>query len=181
MYKIDKMETEMKFKLKTLYPEIEQCPNYEIKQIYLNFGSHDSKSMIQRFFTHPIDWEQIKEMRLRNKSGLYTLTLKSDGDMVRNEYETAIEYNEFSMLLDNIPQIGSLTKVRYECYTNNNVLIEVDKYTGPEEIKGLLISEIEFDINVFTPEQIYDIAKKYLGDDIEDVTYDKKYKNRNLI
>jgi len=171
----------MKFKLKILCPEIEQCPSYEIKQIYMDFVSTDAKSMIQCFFTQFIDWEQIKESRLRNKSGLYTLTLKSDGDMIRNEYEVAIEHNEFTMLLENIPQIGSLTKLRYEYYTSNNVIIEVDKYTGPKEIKGLLISEIEFDTDVFTPDQIYDIAKKYLGDDIEDVTYDKKYKNRNLI
>lgn len=175
------METEMKFKLKTLYPEIELCQNYDIEQIYLDFSSHDSKQKIQCFFKSPIDWEKIKEVRLRDKSGSYTLTMKSDGDMTRNEYEVIIKYNAFNMLLNNIPQIGSLKKIRYEYPTKYDMIIEVDKYTDPKDIKGLLISEIEFDINVFSPEQIHDIAKKYLGDDIEDVTNDKRYKNRNLI
>jgi CYTH domain-containing protein len=176
------METEMKFKLTRFNPE-----NYLIHkktlmtQIYLNCESDDNKTKIESYFeSNLINWSTIKEVRIRDKIPDFYLTLKSDGDLIRNEYEIKIKETDYESL-KGLTNLGLIQKIRYEIIVLNDLLIEVDEYVCPEHIKGLLIAEVEFNENDYDQETIINIVSTTLGDDIENVTFNKSYKNINLI
>lgn len=104
--------------------------------------------------------------------------LKSDGTTDRDEYETILtedDYYKFSK----IPYIGSIIKLRYNfLIPNTNLVIGVDNYIG--NLYGLLTAEIEFNREEYSENKIEEFAKKYLGNDIINVTTNNKYKDRNL-
>lgn len=111
-----------------------------------------------------------KETRLRIEDCVHrTLTIKSEGTLVREEHEVELSTTQFDTLW--LAVGPTLEKFRY-CIPYNEYLIELSIYIGP--LKGLVIAEIEFaseeEANNFEP-------PNWLG---LDITEDKKYKNKNL-
>ncbi len=110
------------------------------------------------------------EVRLRQKGSAYFQTVKSDGDLVRQEFEIKLPKAEFDVLWPST--LGKrLEKVRFEIPHKDHT-IELDIYDG--KLKGLAIAEVEFESisasAAFTP-------PPWIG---EEVTANKSYKNKNL-
>ncbi len=118
------------------------------------------------------------EVRVRQQDNLYTLTVKSDGLLSRQELEINIDQNQFNTLW-----IGTESKriekkrykYPYQEKNNNNWhkhFIELDIYDG--ELSGLVIAEIEFnnedEAHNFVPPNWLD----------KEVTMIMSYKNKNL-
>lgn len=183
---IAKIETELKFKLKKI-PNCflnEDIQIINISQSYFLL-SESSKNQLQTFFSEIIDWQHIKEARVRinylsfsGGSARYCfLTLKSDGTLQRTEWEVEIKLEQYWFLMT-LPMIGNITKDRYE-YMIPNLKIELDVYH--QKLKGLVIAEVEYDPNIHTDQnQLINEIKKYIGEDAINVTHDKCYKNVNL-
>lgn len=170
-------ETEIKLKLHAL-PNGLSNPVY-IEQTYLDIRSTIDK--IYFFFTTAaLDWRTITETRIRKKgieNPTYFLTLKTDGALTRNEYEVVIDGASYKDLL-NCQQVGKICKNRYTILTPlDSVIIEIDKYVHP--ISDLVIAEIEFDKNKYQYDDIIKMARSILKE-FDDVTFDSKYKNKNI-
>lgn len=175
-------ETELKYKLKEFKGTCIPSTEKHIHQIYLNCV--DGAKIIKYVApSNLIDLSSIVEIRLRkineSQKSTYFLTLKTDGDLNRDEHEYELTENDFNYLSNTNSHIGSISKIRYEIdHIDSGLKIEIDQYDSKH--KGLFIAEIEFDNNTYTVEKVEKIIKDYFGDDVENVTYDKKYKNRNL-
>ena len=104
------------------------------------------------------------EVRIRKINDIYTMTIKSDGDLIRSEFERAITKEEFFGLKE--MSLGCVIKKRYIFGK-----FEIDVY---ENICDLKVVEVEFD-SVSDSEKF--IKPDWLGTEI---TYDKKYKSKNL-
>jgi len=105
------------------------------------------------------------EIRIRNKNDkTYLMTVKSSGGMIRKETEFEITESIFKELIE--VSISCVSKTRH--YIGR---LEFDIYFN---IKDLMTVEIEFDsekeANEFIP-------LDWFG---KEVTYDKRYKNKNL-
>lgn len=145
------LEIEKKF-LVNVFPEIENNTNKnEILQGYV------------------IAKDKL-ELRLRKKSGKCYQTIKTGEGLIRGEYEIEITTEQFDILWP-LTENKRIEKTRYDIY-HNGFLIELDVYKG--SLAGLITAEVEFDSesqikNFKTPE--------WFG---EDITLDKRYKNRSL-
>lgn len=174
------LETELKFKLST-FPELDVVP-FILTQTYLDINN-TSTNLAQNIFKCAFSWDHIKEMRVREKIFLdnisYTLTLKSDGLLDRDEYETKIEKSIYDNFME-LSKLGTINKFRYATrLPNTGLTIELDNYSG--KLKGLYIAEVEYDKNNFPDNSvIIDDVKRFLGDDIIDVTFDQQFKNKFL-
>jgi CYTH domain-containing protein len=110
------------------------------------------------------------EVRLRNKQGRYTQTVKAGSGLSRLETEVVLSGDQFEALW--IHTGGRrLEKDRYEV-PYRDVTIELDVFRGT--LEGLVIAEVEFgtieDSERFEP-------PAWFG---EEVTEDIDYRNRNL-
>lgn len=152
------MEIERKFLIKELPDAIlKNCDRAEIEQSYLDFGS-----------------EELPEKRIRkatqNGDSEYFYTEKSSGDLCREEEEYEISEYSYKRLKE-LAISPTVEKTRYYL-SIDGFLIETDVYGGA--LKGLIVAEIEFPSTEvsesFTP-------PSWFG---EEITYDKKYKNKNL-
>lgn len=144
--------------------------NIEIERKYLvnnlpdNLDSYPSKDITQAY----IDMEP--EVRIRKLGDDYFLTKKSDGTIKREEIEVSItkqEYEEYLLTIIN----NKIEKTRYYIPVNA-ALAELDIYVGV--LEGLKVVEVEFDS--------MEDAEKFIEPDWfgQEVTDDKKYKNKNL-
>lgn len=173
-------ETELKFKL-IAFPQVETTPS-TLTQTYIDFNT-DVKNMVELLFGYTFTWSNIKEIRVREKIYLdslsYTLTLKSDGTLDRDEYEIKINKSDYDSLLS-YPKLGTINKLRYTALLPvTQLVVELDKYNG--NLRGLYIAEVEYNKNDYPDNTvIVNDLKELLGQDILDVTYDPKYKNRSL-
>ena len=153
------MEIERKFLIKSLPSDIlSECEFAEIEQSYLDFGE---------------DGEPERRIRKLTKNGLseYFYTEKGSGDLCREEEEYAISEYSYQKLKD--ATISSVVeKTRYYLSITSGLTAEIDVYGG--SLEGLRVVEIEFssleESESFTPPE-------WFG---EEITYDKKYKNKNL-
>ena len=110
------------------------------------------------------------EVRARSKGGKYYKTVKSKGDMVREERETEISCTMYNILMDN-REGGIIEKGRYYM-PYGKYTVEIDVFE--RSLKGLVVAEVEFP----TEEEASDfIPPAFFG---REVTYDKRYKNKNL-
>lgn len=143
------MEIERKYLIKELPENLAQYPCKHIEQGYLN--------------TDPV-------VRIRRTDDRYTLTYKSSGLMVREEYNLPLNAEAFRHMKEKIDGI-LITKRRY--------LIPFEKYTieldiFEDELAPLQLAEVEFeteeDANAFLP-------PAWFG---EDVTFSTKYHNSTL-
>lgn len=183
-----KIETELKFKLKSLPQHLFTCETFctNIIQYYLKIEP-DTQVKLQTYFEETIDWSTIKEARVRvnyqsfcgGSNCEFLLTLKSDGTLQRNELEITIDMDQYSSLCK-MPKLGQIIKDRYLVPIEHlNLKLEIDRYY--ESLNGLFTAEVEYDPIVYTnQEQLIDDIQKFIGTDIENVTYDKRYKNVNL-
>lgn len=112
------------------------------------------------------------EVRIRQKGEKFFVTSKIGKGLSREEKEEEVSEEVFKILWP--VTIGKrVFKTRYEL-TVDGFNWEIDEYE--EKLKGLMVAELELsseNTNVFIP----DIIKKVL---IKDVTYDERYKNKNL-
>ena len=173
-------ETELKFRLKELPGGLEK--GNSIKQYYFDISSSDSRSSLSRYFqSDSLEWPHIKEARLRiiNNIECY-LTLKSGGTSSRDEYEVKISKRDAEGLLNTQKIFGMIEKERFRIpIEESDLILEIDIYAG--KLKGLFIAEVEYDPTRYPiKEKVYSLVKSRLGDEIVDVTEDKRYKNRCL-
>ena len=144
------MEIERKFLVASL-PDLNNVVFKELKQAYLSFEP---------------------EVRIRSlDNNLFYLAEKSTGDLSRSEIEPQIDIVSFQ-ILTNLVQGRTISKTRYYVSLNNNLMAELDIYYG--ELEGLITVETEFksekEANEF-------IVPSWYG---KEITYDKRYKNKNL-
>ncbi|MDF2879569.1 MAG: gmk [Clostridiaceae bacterium] len=142
------LEIERKFLVNHL-PDLSDVPHCEIRQGYLD--------------------TEI-ETRIRKQDNEYYKTIKSEGDMVREEIETIISEEEFNFLSKQVVN-NFVEKTRYYLLEGSNV-IELDIYKN--ELNGLITAEVEFldlkEAEDFNAPDWFDI----------EVTENKNYKNKNL-
>lgn len=145
------MEIERKFLIEKVPDDLKPVKEFKIVQHYLS---------------------ESPELRIRSMNGThFTLTVKSNGNLVREEYEVEISGQTFDDLRRK--SIGSIHKVRkyykYNCYE-----ISVDFYEH-RELKEVRIAEVEFR-NEQEAESFE--TPNWFG---REVTEDKNFKNKNLV
>ena len=145
-------EIERKFLLSTPPPGIETYDCSHIEQGYLTADDGDT------------------EVRIRNRSGVFTLTYKKGFGLIREEIEVSISQEAFYALW---PATGSarVEKTRY-LMPWGDLFLEIDAYTG--SLNSLVMCEIEYPSEKAA--QSIELPK-WLGREITD---DIRYSNRNL-
>ncbi|MCL4244404.1 MAG: CYTH domain-containing protein [Candidatus Dadabacteria bacterium] len=145
-------EIELKFLVKQIPDRLSDHEAHQIKQGYVSLG------------------EDGTEVRLREKDGKFFLTVKSGGNLKRQEAEIRIGKKDFYALWP-FTEGRRVEKLRYDIPCGPHV-IELDVYSG--KLEGLVTAEVEFEsaeeCSAFAP-------PLWLG---KDITNDKRYKNKNL-
>lgn len=128
-----------------------------IKQVYLSTNNPEIR---------------VREIIDNNNNEKYVMTIKSKGDLEREEVEFEIPKNKFRDIIGNKMYVGQpIIKTRYELPIEDDLVIEIDCFNN---LFPLMLAEIEFSsiaqANSFN-------KPNWLG---LDVTCDKRYKNKNL-
>lgn len=162
---------------KEKYSEISQTKRFEYKgetnmererkflinQLPKSLWKYESKELEQHYISFK------PEVRIRKSDNDYTLTIKSNGNLERQEVEMSITKDHY----DAIKQVeGSkfITKTRY-IIPEGDLKYELDIY---HNIKGLLTIEVEFE----TKEDAESFAvPEWFGDEVTNI---KEFKNKNL-
>lgn len=143
------MEIERKFLVK----EIPNLLNYSHKKIIQGYISTD-----------PV-------IRIRQMGSTFCLCMKSQGHMIREEFELNITKEQFDNLWKKV-DFSPIEKTRYFIPLDNHLTAELDIYNG--HLEGLLTVEVEFSSPIsashFAPPH-------WFG---EDITHDNRYKNNHL-
>lgn len=143
------MEIERKFLLKEV-PDLSHCPHKKIVQGYLS--------------TDPV-------IRIRQMGNTFCLCMKSQGHMIREEFELNITKEQFDNLWQKV-DYSPIEKERYFIPLDQHLTAELDVYFN--HLDGLVTVEVEFSSPVsashFTP-------PTWFG---EDITHDNRYKNNHL-
>jgi CYTH domain-containing protein len=147
------MEIERKFLVDELPDELADQPGEAIDQGYLAIG------------------EDGVEVRVRRYRGATTLTVKSDGGLVRVEEEIDVSESCLRSLWP-LTEPRRIHKRRHRIPTEDGLKIELDVYGGA--LEGLVVAEVEFDSEraseAFVP-------PRWLG---REVTEDAGYKDKAL-
>lgn len=111
------------------------------------------------------------EVRLRQKGGACFLTVKSEGGLVRDEYEIAIGTAEFETLWP-LTEGRRLEKTRHRGELAGGLEFELDIFEG--HLAPLMLVEVEF------PSE--KAARAFIPPDWfgKEVTEDKSYRNKAL-
>lgn len=142
-------EIERKFLVNDLPFDPERYPHVEIEQGYLALEPEGN------------------EVRLRNMAGQYFFTVKSQGGLVREEYEVELTKEQFETLWPGTTA-RRLQKNRYLFDS-----FEIDIYKG--RLQGLLVAEIEFE----GEEQARSFEQPdWLGQEVTQINF---LKNRKLL
>lgn len=146
------IEIERKFLVTALPENLAWFRHEQIRQGYLVIGADGS------------------EARLRDRAGAYTMTVKSKGDLARDEWECSISKQQFDTWW---PATNGkrIEKTRYSI-PYSSALIELDVYEG--DLTGLVSAEVEF---LDKAEASHFIAPDWFG---LEVTADKAFKNQSL-
>lgn len=163
------IEKEYKFIVNKLPKNIEKI--IKINQFYFNFLN--KSDFLTNFLN--LSLKNVVSARVRisteNNKTKYILTLKSKGEIEREEQEIEITKEMAIFLLkDNI--ISKISKTRFITY-KNNLNIEFDKFNN-----GLILAEVELNKNQ-TYEEVIKTLKE-LNISFKDVTNNPTYKNENL-
>lgn len=145
------VEIELKYRLAQAPPANRLGEGQEIDQVYLVVGD--------------------SELRMRKRNGICTMTAKSAGTMVRQEWEHEIPVWVFESLAPSA--VGRLRKTRYVVQAAGNAL-EIDRYY--DELDGLWTVECELASEAAA--EAFALPE-WLGT-AEDITSDKRFKNKNL-
>jgi adenylate cyclase len=142
------MEIERKFLVKKI-PDLTNAQDIYIEQGYLSF---------------------FPEVRIRKKDEKFYMTVKSDGDIAREEYEIEISQNTYDELSNQVKGLV-LKKRRYEIPLNKVDVAELDIYENFEDLKMVEVEFIDIDsANNFE-------IPCWFG---TEVTKDKEFKNKSL-
>jgi CYTH domain-containing protein len=147
----------------TMGIEIEK--KYIIPNIPFNINNYKYERILQGYIsTNPV-------IRIRQMGSKYYVTCKSQGLMIRNEFEISITKDQFKNLEKKV-DYNIISKNRYYIPLEENLLCELDIFN--DNLNGLIIAEVEFDspssANSFIP-------PKWFGDEI---TENPKYQNSYL-
>lgn len=128
-----------------------------------------SQAMVQEI--HQGYLRDQPEIRIRKKEDQYFLTQKGEGLLKRTEVETPISSLTYEILTQLVT--GNLIeKDRYHIPLDERIIAELDIYHGQYE--GLMVVETEFsseeEASCFVPPEWFGV----------EITYDKRYKNKNL-
>ncbi len=110
-------------------------------------------------------------VRVRKSNDKYTLTYKSKGFLVREEYNLPLTRESYEHLIAKADG-NIITKRRYLIPEKEGLTIELDIFDG--KYKGLVVAEVEF--NTENEANSY-VAPEWFG---EDVTMKAEYSNSNL-
>lgn len=143
------MEIERKFLVQD-YPSLEAYSSEKITQAYIS--------------TDPV-------IRLREMGNQYFLTVKSQGHMIREEFEMPITKEQYDSLYKKVDS-SPIKKTRYFIPLENQLTAELDIYQG--HLDGLCTVEVEF-TSVAAADSFK--APQWFG---KDITLDNRYKNNNL-
>lgn len=149
---IELMEIEKKFKLMRPVPVGILCKAISVKQGYLIAGS--------------------VELRLRKIGDDYFITIKGDGTISRNEWETETPSWVFDALWSHT-EGRRLQKTRYFA-EHDGLTLEIDEYH--DALAGLWTLECEF----ATQAEANSFVLPAWAATAVDITEDKRYKNKNL-
>jgi len=143
------MEIERKFLVKTL-PPLKGIPSKKLFQAYISV---------------------MPVIRIRKAQDTFLLTIKSQGNIAREEHEISINASEFQSLLNKI-EGHPIEKTRYYIPLENGLTAELDIFSN--HLSPLTTVEVEFPsldaANAFIP-------PIWFG---EDISLDHRYKNNNL-
>ncbi len=143
------MEIERKFLVKEL-PDLQGVKYVNMTQGYI---SH-----------YPV-------IRIRKESDKYFVTMKSSGEICREEYQMQVSENEFNSLYDKV-EGNVISKTRYFIKLDDKLTAELDIFE--KELEGLVTVEVEFnsmeEADSFKAPSWFDI----------DISKDNRYKNNNL-
>jgi adenylate cyclase len=106
------------------------------------------------------------EARLRRGGDRFFLTVKTAGDLVRDEYETELTEHQFAQMWP-ATEGRRIVKTRYAADG-----VELDVYGG--ELSGLTVVEVEF---TDAEQALAYVPPSWFG---REVTADRRYKNRSL-
>jgi adenylate cyclase len=112
------------------------------------------------------------ELRVRQKGPHCTLTVKTSGGLVREEWEATVPEWVFQVLWEEA-QPHAIEKTRYSIVEGTQ-LLELDIYHGA--LAGLVTLECEFE----SVQSAQAFALPAWARDAVDVTDDPSYKNKNL-
>ncbi len=151
----------------------------KIRQLYLDIKKPEVIEVVHKELPDA-NPEHIAEARIRisqcGKNENYTLTAKSSGGEVRDEFETEISQKRFEELL-NLGSIGEINKERFEHHLPNGLIAEIDVYS--EKLKGLVTAEIEYDQDEISQPEVEMLLANLLGKG-EVISDYQCYKNKNL-
>ncbi|TCL55431.1 CYTH domain-containing protein [Kineothrix alysoides] len=146
------MEIERKFTIKKLPDNLSSYPSHHIEQAYLN--------------VNPV-------VRVRKQDEEYYLTYKGKGLLAREEYNLPLNKESYYHMRKKCDG-NIISKRRYLIPIDGSSLtIELDIFDAPHA--PLIIAEVEFSSE---EEAKSFLPPEWLG---EDVTYDHRYHNSNLI
>lgn len=171
------VESELKFRLRGVNEEdLKQFTRQEINQYYLDLENGGLHNLINIILKDKLSFEPSEaRVRIINERDSY-LTLKNNELNNRQECELKVSPNYAHELLEYKDKF--IEKNRYRILKEKDKLVEIDFYKN----RNLCIMEIEYDNRLNSEEQIFNFARKIIPEqvDLEDVTYDKSYKNINL-
>ena len=148
------MEIERKFLIASLPEKLWEYPVWLLEQAYL--------------CRRPVVRVRKEE---RGEKREYLLTYKSEGLMVREEYNLPLDEEAYEHLKKKADG-RVITKRRYRLPAENGLVIELDVFEG--ELAGLLLAEVEFPdeetARDWQPPEWFD----------REVTYEETYHNSNL-
>lgn len=142
----------------------------EIERKYLvneipNLKKYPSKKITQGYIsTDPV-------IRIRQMGDQYCLCMKSQGHMIREEFELNLTKEQYEGLWGKV-EFSPIEKTRYFIPIERGLTAELDIYDA--HLDGLVTVEVEFDSSLeaghFTP-------PSWFGTDI---THDNRFKNNHL-
>lgn len=113
------------------------------------------------------------EIRVRRSNTEYTITVKSNGDLVREEQEEVCSRQVFDLLHGQTKGL-QISKTRHSFVLPSLHTLEIDVFM--DSLSGLILVECEFDDKITA--DAFVLPSFFAG--AVDVTADKRYKNKNL-
>lgn len=146
-------------------------------EIERRFLIHDPPADLGTYEREPIRQGYVgitregRALRLRQRGSRCWLTVKGDGDVEREEWETEIDAEQFDSLWPATAE-RRLTKTRYVIPRDEGHPIELDIFGPP--VEGLMLAEVEFDS--LEEARAFE-APEWFGAEVSD---DPAYRNRAL-
>jgi CYTH domain-containing protein len=147
---VDLVEIERKYLVNYLPFELSQYKCHNIRQGYISFNP---------------------EIRIRNIDDKFFLTLKSDGNIARKEYEMEITESNYVQMKDFLIS-NLIEKTRYIIPISDRLNAELDVYIG--KLNGGKVVEVEFSSET---EAWAFKEPNWFG---KEITMEKQFKNKNL-